>query len=192
MLRRFLVPAAAVIVVTGVAVSLAWVVGFAAATSPHISTLAYRVGPGDSAALFGPQLEQSIADQVRGTQDALEAQARADQEAAAAAEAVRQSAANRGTQNAAPAPSGLCAASDFVCFRACTIQRESRGDYSINTGNGYYGAWQFAQGTWDGAVTRAGYPEWAGRSASDAPPAVQDAAAAQLYSERGSQPWAPC
>ena len=29
-------------------------------------------------------------------------------------------------------------------------QCESGGDWSINTGNGYYGGLQFAQGTWDG------------------------------------------
>lgn len=61
--------------------------------------------------------------------------------------------------------------------------------YASNTGNGHYGAYQFNQSTWDGAVARAGYPEWSGRRASEAPPEVQDAAAAQLLSERGLQPW---
>lgn len=78
---------------------------------------------------------------------------------------------------------------DFECFRACTIQIESGGNYATNTGNGYFGAWQFNQSTWDGAVARAGHPEWAGQAASSAPQSVQDAAAAQLYAERGSQPW---
>lgn len=78
---------------------------------------------------------------------------------------------------------------DFDCFRACTIQIESRGDYTINTGNGHYGAWQFAQSTWVGAVSRAGYPEWAEVTADQAPPEVQDAAARQLWLERGTQPW---
>lgn len=71
-------------------------------------------------------------------------------------------------------------------------QCESGGNYQINTGNGFYGAYQFEQSTWDGAVARAGYPEWVGVRASSAPPAVQDAAALQLYSERGAQPWPEC
>ena len=73
---------------------------------------------------------------------------------------------------------------------ACIRSYEQGVDgYATNTGNGHYGSYQFTQGTWDGVVERAGYPEWAGRRASEAPPAVQDAAAAQLLSERGLQPW---
>ena len=49
---------------------------------------------------------------------------------------------------------------------------ESGGDYSANTGNGYYGGYQFDSGTWD-AYGDPSYGE-----ASEAPPAVQDAAAA--------------
>lgn len=69
---------------------------------------------------------------------------------------------------------------------------ESGGNYADNTGNGFYGAFQFEPGTWAGAVTRAGFPEWAGRLASAAPPAVQRAAAVQLRGERGWQPWPAC
>lgn len=79
--------------------------------------------------------------------------------------------------------------SDFNCFRACTTQIESGGNYATNTGNGYYGAWQFNQNTWKGAVSRAGYPQYAGTTANNAPQEVQDAAAQQLYNERGNQPW---
>lgn len=67
--------------------------------------------------------------------------------------------------------------------------RSYEGDYGTETGNGYSGAYQFDQPTWDGAARRAGYPEWAGRRPSSAPPAVQDAVAAQLLAERGLQPW---
>jgi hypothetical protein len=55
-----------------------------------------------------------------------------------------------------------------------TVQCESSGDYSANTGNGYYGGYQFDSTTWDRYGDDA-YPE-----ASDAPPAVQDAAAASV------------
>ena len=57
-----------------------------------------------------------------------------------------------------------------------TIQCESGGDYSADTGNGYYGAYQFDQSTWD-AYAPSGY---AGTNPADAPPAVQDQAAASV------------
>lgn len=67
--------------------------------------------------------------------------------------------------------------------------RSYEGDYGTETGNGYSGAYQFDQSTWDGAARRAGFAEWIGRRPSSAPPAVQDAVAAQLLAERGLQPW---
>jgi hypothetical protein len=71
-------------------------------------------------------------------------------------------------------------ADDFARLRQC----ESGGNYSINTGNGFYGAYQFDRGTWNGL----GYP---GR-ADQASPATQDAAAAKLQSQRGWSPWPAC
>jgi peptidoglycan hydrolase-like protein with peptidoglycan-binding domain len=58
---------------------------------------------------------------------------------------------------------------------------ESSNDYSINTGNGYYGAYQFNLSTWQ-SVGGQGYPNHASRS-------EQDARALILYRERGWQPW---
>lgn len=79
---------------------------------------------------------------------------------------------------------------DFDCFKPCTLDIESEGNYGAVSPDGRYrGAWQFDQPTWNGAVSRAGYPEWSGRDPASAPPHVQDAAARQLYSERGNQPW---
>lgn len=66
------------------------------------------------------------------------------------------------------------------------------GGYTANTGNGFYGAYQFDRGTWPGAVSRAGHPEHSGATANNAPAWVQDAAAEQLRSERGVQPWPTC
>jgi hypothetical protein len=57
-----------------------------------------------------------------------------------------------------------------------TVQCESGGDYSANTGNGYYGAYQFDQSTWD-AYAPSGY---SGTNPASAPPAVQDQAAASV------------
>jgi hypothetical protein len=71
-------------------------------------------------------------------------------------------------------------ADDFARLRQC----ESGGNYAINTGNGFYGAYQFDRGTWNGL----GYP---GR-ADQASPATQDAAAAKLQSQRGWSPWPAC
>jgi hypothetical protein len=61
---------------------------------------------------------------------------------------------------------------------------ESSDRYSINTGNGYYGAYQFNLQTWRG-LGYTGLP-------SDASPAVQDEAALKLYQQRGWQPWPAC
>ena len=78
----------------------------------------------------------------------------------------------------APAANRSAPAGDvFARIRA----RESGGNYADNTGNGYYGAYQFDDGTWGGY---GGY-----RHASDAPPAVQDAKAAETYARRGCSPW---
>jgi hypothetical protein len=59
--------------------------------------------------------------------------------------------------------------------------RESGGNYATNTGNGYYGAYQFTVGTWQG-VGGSGLP-------SNASPAEQDMRAQMLYNERGCSPW---
>jgi hypothetical protein len=59
--------------------------------------------------------------------------------------------------------------------------RESSGNYATNTGNGYYGAYQFDLGTWK-SVGGSGLP-------SQASPAEQDMRAQALYAQRGCSPW---
>jgi hypothetical protein len=84
---------------------------------------------------------------------------------------------------AAPADAATPAhrlAHDLARLRMC----ESGGDYSIDTGNGFYGAYQFDLGTWQGL----GY---SGRP-SNAAPAVQNRAAARLEFQRGWEPWPAC
>ena len=66
--------------------------------------------------------------------------------------------------------------------------RSCEGAYTSNTGNGYYGAYQFLQGTWRSNAP-AGYGDV---KPSDAPPAIQDQAAANLYKGSGWGPWPSC
>ncbi len=80
------------------------------------------------------------------------------------------------TSTAAVAPAGGV----WYELRMC----ESGNNYSENTGNGYYGAYQFALSTWYG-LGFTGLP-------SNAPPAVQDEAAAQLQAQSGWGQWPAC
>ena len=75
------------------------------------------------------------------------------------------------------------AASDLAQIRQC----ESGGNYAIDTGNGYYGAYQFADATWAEYENASTYPH-----ASDAPASVQDDAASRLWQDQGTQPWPTC
>ncbi|MGD0594263.1 MAG: transglycosylase family protein [Acidimicrobiales bacterium] len=61
---------------------------------------------------------------------------------------------------------------------------ESGDNYGADTGNGYYGAYQFSLATWYG-LGFSGLP-------SDAPPATQDLAAQELEAEAGWGQWPGC
>jgi hypothetical protein len=78
------------------------------------------------------------------------------------------------------APASAATADDFARLRGC----ESGGHYATNTGNGYYGAYQFDLRTWHGL----GY---SGRPDQSAP-GTQDAAARSLQAQRGWSPWPAC
>lgn len=54
---------------------------------------------------------------------------------------------------------------------------ESGNDYTIDTGNGFYGAVQWTQGTWDWIMMELGYTQYTNVRANQAPPHVQDQAA---------------
>lgn len=78
-------------------------------------------------------------------------------------------------------------AENFNRLKPHIIQCESRGNYGINTGNGYYGAYQFSLSTWR-AQGGTGYPH-------RATPATQDEMAFRLFKKVGARStasWARC
>jgi len=89
-----------------------------------------------------------------------------------------------GTGNAAAALTGLTASPASADSWSSLRQCESGGDYSINTGNGYYGAYQFSLATWR-SLGYSGYPHQASA-------ATQDAAAARLQARSGWGQWPAC
>ena len=132
------------------------------------------------------EAQQAAAQQQAAQQQAAQAaqaqQAAAQQQAAqaAAAQQAAQQQQAAQAQQAAPAAAPSSLSDDFARLRQC----ESGGDYGDNTGNGYYGAYQFSQSTWEG-LGYSGLP-------SDASPAQQDQAAQQLQAARGWSPWPSC
>lgn len=86
----------------------------------------------------------------------------------------------RGAKVAARINSSAATDDGWAKLRFC----EAGGDYSRNSGNGYYGAYQFDISTWGG---------YGGYARADlAPPAVQDAKALETYARRGASPWPVC
>ncbi|HWE54547.1 MAG TPA: transglycosylase family protein [Acidimicrobiales bacterium] len=134
------------------------------------------------------QLQRLEAAQAAEQARQVAAAARARQAAAAAAASTQGLPVNGGlvavVQNAvSPAPavqSGGNAGGVWLQLREC----ESGGNYQENSGNGFYGAYQFSAQTW----TNLGYP---GRPDLE-PPAMQDAAAQKLQSESGWGQWPAC
>lgn len=80
----------------------------------------------------------------------------------------------------APGGGGSTASATLQAIAAC----ESGGNPSTNTGNGYYGKYQFSMSTWQ-AVGGTGSPA----AASEA---EQDKRAAQLYATAGAGQWPVC
>lgn len=77
---------------------------------------------------------------------------------------------------------------DFGAALAKLRGCESGGNYRINTGNGYYGAYQFSASSW-----RAWAPnEYKNVTADKAPPAAQDQAVRNYYVQSGWGPWPHC
>lgn len=102
----------------------------------------------------------------------------AAQAAEAAAAAARS--AQRRVVTAAVKPVVVPGTDVWASLRIC----ESGGDYTRNSGNGYYGAYQFSLSSWG---------NFDGYARPDlAPPAVQDAKAKATEAARGWYPWPAC
>jgi Transglycosylase-like domain len=152
-----------------------------------------RVSHARQAALAEAGRQQAALDQVQGQLAVLLADAQAAQDrqhaAAARAEQLALDASRRPqgppvnnglVQAVAAATSGGGAGGVWAQLRQC----ESGGNYAENTGNGYYGAYQFSQATW----TNLGYP---GRPDLESP-GMQDQAAQKLQAISGWGQWATC
>jgi hypothetical protein len=81
---------------------------------------------------------------------------------------------------AVPVAEGYPTNAQLAALRMC----ESTDRYFVNTGNGYYGAYQFSAVTW-WWLGYSGYPH-------EASPAVQDQAVRDLYALMGWSPWPAC
>ncbi len=86
----------------------------------------------------------------------------------------------RATQARAVRPQAVPTGDVWARLRRC----ESGGNYNINTGNGFYGAYQFHPRTWRGL----GYPGLP----HQAPPEMQDEAARKLQARSGWGQWPAC
>jgi hypothetical protein len=94
--------------------------------------------------------------------------AKAAELAKAAAEAQRAAQAAQIVPQQAPAPVVANYSGNLAAWLLALRMCETGGNYATNTGNGYYGAYQFSIATWNHWNT--GYAR-----ADLAPPAVQDA-----------------
>ncbi len=129
----------------------------------------------EQAAQEAAQQAQAEAAAQAQAEAAAQAQAEAAAQAQAAAAAAAQAQAAK-TQAPQPAP----AEGVWAELRNC----ESGGNYAEDTGNGYFGAYQFALSTWE-SLGFSGLP-------SDAAPAVQDEAAQKLQALYGWDQWPAC
>ena len=148
-----------------------------------------------------PDFEAEVLVPLRAEQEAkarakAEAEARARAEAEARAEAyaraeiARQQAAEAARQAARQAAlrqqrlasvPGPVTNDVWYRLRLC----ESGNVYTRNSGNGYYGAYQYSAGTWNAMGTGYAY-------AHQAPPEVQDDAARRLQARSGWGQWPSC
>jgi hypothetical protein len=133
---------------------------------------------------FTPAQLQAIADNLNS---ATGAQANAD-----AAGILAQQQADIGTSQAiyGQAPSAMSLSGQpggLQSFLNAIKQHESGGNYSVNPGNGAYGAYGYIQSTWSALAKASGNGAYANMLPSSAPPSVQDSVAAYDASQKFKQ-----
>jgi hypothetical protein len=75
-------------------------------------------------------------------------------------------------------------------FLTCIRQRESGGNYRVDSPDGqYHGAYQFLQATWDATANHIGARDQVGVDPHTANPTLQDDMAWALYQWQGPGPW---
>lgn len=112
-------------------------------------------------------------------QEYVKHQRKLERQARREARLARAAAAEAAARSYSSSPA-LSSSLNWAALRDC----ESNGNYAINTGNGYYGAYQFSLSTWR-AMGGSGYPHLAS-------PAEQDRLAQKLYDAAGASPWPVC
>jgi len=69
---------------------------------------------------------------------------------------------------------------------------ESTENYQVDSGNTFYGAYQFTWESFRLTIEQLGLVDYVGVIPSSAPAEIQDAAANALYLEQGDEPWPVC
>ena len=149
----------------------------AAALGPEVPTISAASHPAEERLLA--EGSDRLAAKIAAQQAARAAarQARLDQLAQERASREAAAPPPEPVQAAAPTPVGDDV---WARLRKC----EAGGVYTRNSGNGYYGAYQFSAGTWR-SLGYSGLPH-------QAPPEVQDEAAKKLQARGGWGQWPAC
>lgn len=128
-----------------------------------------------------PDYEAEVLKPLRDAQAQIAAKAEADAKARAERSAARRKLVSKVTTVAAQAAAVVIPSNDvWGSLRLC----EAGGSYTRNSGNGYYGAYQYSLSSWG---------NYMGYARPDlAPPTVQDAKARETQSARGWSPWPSC
>lgn len=156
------------VVHTPVTVQLPARVAEAAASSTHALTFTTKSASPLKVASTVPSFDDAVVKPLKAKQEA-DAKAEAAKKAAIrVATAIKRTPVIIGGDDA------------FAQLRFC----EAGGDYTKNTGNGFFGAYQYNLSTW---------ANYGGYARPDlAPPEVQDAKARETQARRGWSPWPAC
>jgi len=135
------------------------------------------------------QGSNASAQQVEQPQQAQQTEQAPVQEAAPQTETTQQPQQEATTQASSSSNESSASEGSSVNVNAhlqAIAQRESGGDLkAVNPSSGAAGKYQFLQSTWDSVAPA----EYKGVSPTEAPEAVQDAAAVKLYNTAGASQW---